>query len=242
MTALPPPPPGLIDGASLFLDFDGTLVEFAGAPDGIHVAASLRDELEKLRDRLDGRLAVISGRGLDELGDYLGIAAIGLAGSHGLERRLPDGRCFPAEAPPGLDALIGEARAFAAPRDLIVEPKPAGVALHYRGAPEHEAAVDRFAHELAQAHGLLVQRGAMVRELRPPGWDKGEVLRAFMAEPPFALGRPVMVGDDLTDEHAFAAANALGGASVLVGPERVTAAAYRLASVGAVRDWIKGDD
>ncbi len=58
----------------------------------------------------------------------------------------------------------------------------------------------------------------MVAELRPAGADKGAALRRLMAEPPFAGARPVFVGDDLTDEHAFEAAAALGGEGVLVGP------------------------
>ncbi len=55
-----------------------------------------------------------------------------------------------------------------------------------------------------------VQRGAMVVELRPTGATKGDALRAFMTEPDFAGARPVFVGDDLTDEHGFAAAAGLG--------------------------------
>jgi trehalose 6-phosphate phosphatase len=68
--------------------------------------------------------------------------------------------------------------------------------------------------------------------------DKGDALRAFMAEPDFAGARPIFVGDDVTDEDAFAAAAALGGAGVLVGPPRATAAQWRLESVSAVIDWL----
>ena len=73
----------------------------------------------------------------------------------------------------------------------------------------------------------------MVAELRPAGATKGDALKAFMTEPEFAGARPWFVGDDLTDEHGFAAAAALGGAGVLVGPMRATAARFRLDSVGA---------
>jgi trehalose 6-phosphate phosphatase len=78
----------------------------------------------------------------------------------------------------------------------------------------------------------------MVAELRPPGADKGDALKALMREPTFAGARPLFVGDDLTDEHAFAAAAEFGGAGILVGPARETAARYRLASVKAVADWL----
>jgi trehalose 6-phosphate phosphatase len=91
---------------------------------------------------------------------------------------------------------------------------------------------------LAEARGWSVQRGKMVAELRPTGATKGDALRAFMTEPKFRAARPLFVGDDLTDEHAFDAAAALGGAGILVGPPRETAARYRLESVRSVAEWL----
>jgi trehalose 6-phosphate phosphatase len=78
----------------------------------------------------------------------------------------------------------------------------------------------------------------MVIELRPPGADKGDAVRAFMTEPDFAGARPLFVGDDLTDEDAFRAAADLGGGGILVGPQRETAAKWRLEDVGAVSAWL----
>jgi trehalose 6-phosphate phosphatase len=79
----------------------------------------------------------------------------------------------------------------------------------------------------------------MVVELRPAGADKGDAVRALMKLDPFTGSRPVFLGDDLTDEHAFEAVAAMGGAGVLVGPQRATAARYRLPSVAAVGDWLE---
>ena len=62
MARLSPPPTGLLDGAALFLDFDGTLVELADTPDSIRVAPELGPLLERLRRRLDGRGGGRSGR------------------------------------------------------------------------------------------------------------------------------------------------------------------------------------
>jgi trehalose 6-phosphate phosphatase len=78
----------------------------------------------------------------------------------------------------------------------------------------------------------------MVRELRPKGADKGDALRALMAEPEFAGARPLFVGDDVTDEDAFEAAAAMGGGGILVGPERATAAQWRLSDVSSVERWL----
>lgn len=241
MTDLPPPPADLLDGAALFLDFDGTLVELAETPDAIRVPSALAPMLERLRTRLAGRLAIVSGRALADLERHLPLHDIAFSGSHGLELRLADGTRLPLSVPIGLEGARAEVERFAGAHDgLIVEGKPAGIALHYRLAPQHEAEVIATMASLAKAHGFSLQCGKMVAELRAGGAHKGDAVRAFMTEPAFMAARPVFVGDDLTDEHAFAAATALGGAGVLVGPARETAARYRLESVTAVARWLDG--
>jgi trehalose 6-phosphate phosphatase len=233
------PPPSLLDGAALFLDFDGTLVELAESPDAIEVPGALHPLLERLSRRLDGRIGIISGRSIEDLERHLRRPGIALSGSHGLELLFPDGTGLPVAAPAGLaEARAAVARFAAGAAGLLVEEKPAGIALHFRLAPEREASVVAFLAGVAARTGLIVQRGKMVAELRPAGRHKGDALRALMAEPPFAGARPVFMGDDLTDEDAFAAAAAMGGAGVLVGPPRATAAAWRLADVGAVARWL----
>jgi trehalose 6-phosphate phosphatase len=240
MPTLPPPPPELLEGAALFLDFDGTLIELAAAPDAIEVPPRLGLLLGRLRDRLDGRVAIVSGRALAELQRYVPAADIAFSGSHGLELQLADGTRLPLDPPPGLDDVRERVRGFAGARPgLLVEDKPVGVALHYRQAPAEARPVADFMEKLAREERLVVQRGNMVVELRPPGADKGDAVRAFMREPLFRGARPVFVGDDLTDEHAFAAAAGMDGAGVLVGPARETVARYRLPSVAAVAQWLE---
>ncbi len=239
MSRLDPPPADLLDGAALFLDFDGTLVELAETPDSIRVAPDLPPMLGRLHDRLDGRLAIISGRSLDDLARHLPLSGIGFAGSHGLELQLPNGVRLPLSIPIGLEDVRSQVVEFASgdPR-LLVEEKPAGLALHYRRCPEAADRVAAFMEALAAANDWTLQRGSMVVEIRAAGATKGDALRAFMTEPEYRHARPLFVGDDLTDEHAFAAAASLGGAGVLVGPERASAALYRLDSVAAVAAWL----
>ncbi|WP_129790881.1 trehalose-phosphatase [Sphingosinicella sp. CPCC 101087] len=239
MHLLPPPPPDLLDGAALFLDFDGTLVELAETPDSIRVAPELEALLRRLRRRLGGRLAIISGRSIADLERHLPLSGIAFSGSHGLELQLPDGTGLPLSVPVGLEDVHERVRRFASDRPgLLVEEKPAGIALHFRRAPAEAEAVDSFMAALAEERGWSVQRGNMVVELRPVGATKGDALRAFMTEPEFIDARPVFVGDDLTDEHGFDAAADLGGAGVLVGRPRETAATYGLESVAAVAAWL----
>lgn len=234
---LAPPPLGLVDGASLFLDFDGTLVDIAPRPDAVSVDASLRELMTRLVSRLDGRVAIISGRGAAEIDALFGGVDFPIGGSHGAELRGVEGAQMP-ERPAALDDVAARFSGLAATiPGVLVETKPLGVGLHYRGVPEAEAACRALAQQLAADTGLTLQEGKMVFELRAAG-DKGGAIAALMAAPPFAGSRPIFVGDDLTDEPGFAVAARLGGAGVLVGPVRATEAAYRLPDVAATRRWL----
>ncbi|HEX8443280.1 MAG TPA: trehalose-phosphatase [Allosphingosinicella sp.] len=233
-------PPASLADAALFLDFDGTLVELAETPDAIRVSPQLPHLLQRLAQRLDGRLAVVSGRSIQDLERYLSCRGLAVSGSHGLELRLADGSFVPLAAPRELDGVCEEVGRFAeCEPGLLVEEKPFSVAVHYRRAPDRERQVREFMARLAVESGLSVQQGKMVTELRPAGADKGDAVRAFMLQSPFAGSRPIFVGDDLTDEDAFHAAAELGGGGVLVGHGRDSAAQWRLDGVCAVADWLE---
>jgi trehalose 6-phosphate phosphatase len=233
------PPRSILEGAALFLDFDGTLVELAETPGGIQVDPRLRPLLDGLLRRLNGRLGIISGRAVADLERHIDCTGIAVSGSHGLELKLASGEPIPLMASGELHEAREEVRGFAGTvPGLLVEEKPASVAVHFRKAPAEEERVTRFMSDLAGRSGLTVQHGKLVAELRPWGADKGDALRALMSQPEFAGARPVFVGDDLTDEHAFEAARDLGGCGVLVGPPRPTAAQWRLADVEAVSAWL----
>lgn len=239
MTALPIPPTDLLRGSSLFLDFDGTLVEIADRPDAVSVDARLAELMRRLSGQLDGRIAVISGRAGAEVRELLGACVATIVGSHGLEFHRPGGQVEMVERPPALDRAAAAMRDLAAEiPGLLVEDKPLGAALHFRQVPSAEQASIALALRLAADFGLELQHGKMMVELRAAGGDKGSAVRALMREPPFAATRPVFMGDDLTDEAGFLAARTLGGAAVLVGPERSTTAEYRLGSVADTLAWL----
>ena len=229
---LPPPPRDLLEEASLFLDFDGTLVEIATRPDAVLVEERLRDLLRALSRRLKGRIAIVSGRAASNIRLLFGDMDLVVGGSHGAELHWPDGRLVTPPAPIFSESLRESLLALQArhPGVFVVE-KPFGLALHYRMAPEAEADATELAARLAVDTGLSVQAGKMVVELKCSGADKGTALAAFLAQTPMAGGRPVFIGDDHTDESGFRAARARGGAGVLVGPVRPTAASYNLRNV-----------
>ncbi|MGE4324085.1 MAG: trehalose-phosphatase [Sphingobium sp.] len=236
--ALPSPPLTLLDGAALFLDFDGTLVALADTPCGVVVDDGLMPMLEKLRDRLDGRLAIVSGRSIATLRD-LGLGNFLLAGTHGLEFARPGA---PVEAPARLTSVDDAEAAFIRfahdKPGLLVERKTISVGLHFRGDPQWGTAAGDLASGLADTLGLHLQRGKMLYELRPGGGDKGSAVHRLMDQSPMAGGVPLFFGDDVTDEEGFAAASALGGEGVLVGPARPTLASWSLEQVADVRHYL----
>lgn len=236
---LPSPPTNLPEKSALFLDLDGTLAPIMPRPDDVGPDPARAALLQRLRAAFDDRVAVVSGRSLEDLARILGADSLAyMAGVHGLERRTPEG-VFRAEPHPGLaearDTLMELARSDAG---LIFEDKHLSVGLHYRNTPAAAEAVIEAAERLKRQTGLVLQLGDMVAELRTPGQDKGSSVAALLREPGLRGAAPIFVGDDLTDEDGFAAAQRLGGFGVLVGPQRPTAATYRLNDHTAVHAWL----
>ena len=239
---LAPPPPVeqlMADKTlALFVDFDGTLVEIAPTPDAIVIPGGLANRLAALSERLEGRLALISGRSIDGLEAHCGLLRIARGGSHGADLRTAEGAEIGVPARPLPREIVDEVARYARANGIDYEAKPHGAALHSRNAPHLEADCAQFLITLAEPHGLAVKRGKRVAELVQADCDKGAAVRAFMAERPFAGAMPVFVGDDVTDEDGFAACTMLGGFGVAVGERPSAAARYGLAGPAEVHEWL----
>jgi len=235
-----PPNHLALDGAALFLDLDGTLAPIAARPEDVRPDPRRNTLLINLARRLKGRLAVVSGRSLDDIDRILEGRIACVAAIHGLVRRDAQGVVGEAPPHPGLAAARAALIDFVAadPR-LLMEDKSLSLTLHYRLAPDRAQEAVDLAERLATVTGLALQPGDMVVELRTPGASKGDAIRAFMAEAPFKGARPVFLGDDMTDEHGFFAAQQLGGYGILVGPPRRTTARYRMEGVEATLAWLE---
>lgn len=236
-------PPKAAGDWALFLDVDGCLLDFAAAPDAVRVPDGLVDAISGWARRLDGAVALVSGRSLDTLDAlFPELRELPAAGLHGLERRNADGsRQSPPAPPHALEDVATEARHLADDYPgAIVETKGPNLALHWRQAPQAAQALRALAcAALPRLPGYRLQAGDHVVELRPGGdVDKGSAILAFLAEPPFHGRVPVFLGDDLTDERGFAAVNARGGISVLVGDRTDSAARHALRDPAAVRAWL----
>jgi trehalose 6-phosphate phosphatase len=226
---------------ALFLDLDGTLAPIMDRPDAVGPDPWRTFVLRRLVHRFDRRIAIDSGRSVRQITAITENVVPAIAGVHGLERRGVLGD-FSAAVP---DPDLAEAREVfqnlaSAQPGLIFEDKGVSVALHYRGRPAACEAVREAARRLEASTDLMLQQGDMVAELRTRGDDKGAAVKRFLTEWPFQGARPIFVGDDLTDEDGFLAAQAAGGFGVLVGPpRRATLARYRLETPAAVLAWLE---
>ena len=120
----------------------------------------------------------------------------------------------------------------------LVEDKGRTLAVHFRMAPDREAAVREALIAIAKPLGsnYHIQEGSMVLEIKPRGFTKATAIKAFMAEPPFSGRTPVFIGDDLTDQDGFRLVEDRGGLSIAVG-DRVQGQ-FRLENAAAVRGWL----
>jgi trehalose 6-phosphate phosphatase len=239
-----PRPPSPLRAWAYFLDFDGTLVELAVTPSTVQVHDAVRRGLRDLWRRSGGAVALVSGRSVASVDALLAPLRLPVAGQHGSELRIdlarpPERRAVPAPLTPGERALLqAGARRFPG---VLLEDKGAGVALHYRRAPEAAEACHQLALQLAAAApgARSVQPGKMVVELKLAPAHKGEAVRRLMQSAPFAGRRPVFVGDDATDEDGFRAVLALGGLAVRVGEDTPdSAASHALPDSAAVLQWL----
>lgn len=209
-------------------------------PDFVRADARLRALLAELENWLEGRLAIISGRSLQQIDEILGECAADLAisGSHGCEHRW-NGILARPNRPPTLDEAAARLRQFAEGRPgLVVEEKSFGIALHYRMSPTTEVEARALVTALADELELCLQPGKMMVELRVAGGDKGLAVQRLMDRAPMKGTAPIFAGDDVTDEAGFAAARELGGHAILIGSPRATLADFNLPSPGALRDWL----
>ena len=228
------------ESSAFFLDCDGTLSAIVAHPASACVEPWLRDRVGQIAERCGGALALVSGRSIEQLDVMFAPLRLPCAGVHGIERRGADGEI--SRMATGTEQLESVARRFAdftqtAP-ELIVEPKPGSVALHYRMRPEMEQDVLQLAAEqVARDPALHIIRGKMVVEVSAGDRTKGDAIEDFMREPPFAGRRPVFAGDDTTDEDGFTVVNAMGGLSIKIGPGE-TAATVRVPAMEDLHGWM----
>ena len=215
----------------LFLDYDGTLAPFSVERDKAFPYEGVREELVRIMNETRTRLVIVTGRPVDDLLPLLGLdTPPEIFGSHGWERRRPDGsrHTFPLSSDTA--AALADARFWVEQSGLTErsESKPASVTIHWRDKDENER------QELEQAILDAWQPYTSVKdielaafdggiELRVLGQDKGRAVRAVLDEvgPEAAAA---YLGDDQTDEDAFAVLEHEGLPILVRGQKRPTRA------------------
>lgn len=237
------PLPEDLTGWALFLDIDGTLLDLAAAPTEVVIPVWMPGALANLSKRLDGALALVTGRALDNADELFAPQRFSVAGLHGADIRFADGQMHEAPRSEALHPLRVELTSLVALNPgLVLEDKLAGLAIHYRLAPKFGEGLIRLLTEFVEAHPdqFEVQLGKMVVEVRPAGSNKGTAVEALLSRAPFKGRMPLVIGDDLTDEAMFEVANAYGGRAVRVGrPDRPTVATAEVDSADDVRTWLE---
>jgi trehalose 6-phosphate phosphatase len=241
---LPPVPPELsrLEEWALFLDLDGTLLEICPTPDSVRAPRSLPRLVDALVTAFGGAVAVLSGRTLEDVDRLLAPHVLPAAVVHGTRYRDVAGRVHAPAATDGefLESARRELTAFVAscPGSLL-EDKGVALALHTRLAPDGAANARSAVARLAAGSGgrWIAQSGKCVDELVPAGIDKGASLLRFLDEPPFRGRRPLVLGDDRTDEHAFRAARSRGGIAIAVGAA-LSDASFVLRNPADCRRWL----
>ena len=226
----------------LFLDVDGSLIDIAPRPDEVVVPASLLRDLERVNDRVDGALALVSGRSIAELDRLFAPARFRASGVHGAEMRFgPDeptsvsaDDIIPAEVWNELEALLARYPG------TFAENKRFSFAVHYRAAPTVALPLTADLRQLVERHPgakLRLMPGHFVVELKRATFDKGAAIKRFLARPPFRGRIPVFIGDDVTDLPGFAAAVDAGGLALGVGSQ-LLGTTGTFSNPSQVRQWV----
>lgn len=221
------------DEPLFILDYDGTLAEVADRP---HLAVPHEDvpDLLKALER-NHPVAILTGRRVQDVGRLLGVDGLRVIGVHGIESGVTGG-AVESLIPSHVEAQLDDVRERLPDLDgLEVEDKQTAIALHYRNAPDPDAAreaLEGWATDVPD--DLEPLWGKRVLEIRPRGYDKGVAAQRLSEEHPGKT--PVVIGDDTTDEEAFRAIR--DGVTVKVGAG-ATAADHRLPDVSAVVAYLR---
>jgi len=184
------------DAAAIFLDFDGVLAPIVARPEDAYPPQETRDELRRLIE-VYALVAVVSGRGGEDVRARVAVDGLVYVGSHGLE--------LDRQAERWRQQIADFASDAPWPREET-ELKGLSVAFHFRHRPDERAAVLELEElaERAREGGLVARFGRKVLEVLPPvGSNKGTAVRSLLDGA--GLDRALVAGDDTTDLDAFRA-------------------------------------
>lgn len=210
----------------LFLDYDGTLAEFAPTPQVIEANPKVISVLERLVRIPTIRLTVLSGRRLVHVRLLVPIAGIFLAGTYGIELLTPEGKTIYrvpyAKVRPVLEAIKPQwERIAGGQKDVYIEDKGWTLALHARFANDRvaEQTITQAQQVISSdilANGFHMVGGHKFLEVAPRLASKRETVAYLLQQYPLPGARLLYIGDDDKDEDAFPVIHANQGATAKV--------------------------
>ena len=238
----------------LFLDYDGTLAEFAPTPEHIEPSPRVIHLLERLADRPATRVTILSGRRLAHILQLLPVTGIILAGTYGIELLSESGESInliqPQDVHPVLEAIKPNwAQLIQGRNGFFLEDKGWALALHARFAEEEEAAqVIGQALEVATLNlppdNFRILSGHKFLEVAPRLASKRESVAYLLDQYPLPDARLIYIGDDDKDEEAFPLIHDHEGIAVKVlQPSQAlqpTSADFFFHSPSETLDWLEG--
>ncbi|KAJ3695804.1 hypothetical protein LUZ60_001181 [Juncus effusus] len=239
----------------MFLDYDGTLSPIVDDPDMAFMSESMRGAVRDVARYFP--TAIVTGRCRDKVFEFVKLAELYYAGSHGMDIQVPKykkskvkGDLFqPAsEFLPMIDqvykALVEKTKSTPGAK---VENNKFCVSVHFRCVDEKlwSNLFGQVNTVMKDFPSLRLTQGRKVLEIRPPiKWDKGKALEFLLESLGFADCDdvlPVYIGDDRTDEDAFKVLRNRGqGIGILVSKSpKETKAAYSLQEPAEVMDFLQ---
>jgi trehalose 6-phosphate phosphatase len=225
---------------ALFIDIDGTLLDMAPSPDAVVVPPGLVQTLSRLTRTFGGAVALSTGRRVVDADMFFAPLRLVTSGVHGTEARTQVGGDIAMLAQPVPAALLQAVREVARlSPGILVEEKGAGIAVHYRHAPEMRAAVVAGLERIAgEWDDFDLRSGRRVLDLIPKCCSKGTGLESLMRLPAFRNRLPIMIGDDHGDEPAMLEAQRLGGIGLRVAGEHFSRDRADFDCAASVRCWL----
>jgi trehalose 6-phosphate phosphatase len=227
---------------AILLDIDGTLLDIAPTPREVVVPRGLPQTLARVRDRVGGALALVSGRPIAEIDEFFAPFQFVAVGGHGAEMRpVADGPTLPDRSSP-LDPIFRQRLKDIAANHpgVLVEDKGYSIALHYRRVPRQGVSLNhdvKHAYEAWADHSYELLAGKAVLEIKHSDFNKGSGVRQLMTYPPFQGRAPIFVGDDRTDEDAFDVMPEFKGEAMSVG-RKLPHVEKHFAAPADVRHWL----
>jgi trehalose 6-phosphate phosphatase len=190
----------------LAFDFDGTLAPIAPRPHQVQVPPGVAQRLATLGQSLP--VAIVTGRAVADVRPRLGFVPRYVVGSHGAEDELdPDGSAARARALDPLRSLLRDSARLLDEAGVQFEDKAQSIALHYRMAPQPQAAAALVRQLLALVPPTTMhvfEGKAVINAVAAGAPDKAHAVTTLVARSGAACA--VYIGDDVNDDPVFAAA------------------------------------